>query len=95
MQKRGTQVLEDRIVELITSYPAQLSRTKLRDYYSGKTKQLQASEAEVSDATNCLVASGLIVQRKPTAEERANNNLHQNIKEVLVLGEVPGRESGK
>jgi hypothetical protein len=78
---------EMRIVVFVSANPGQYSRTKLRDTRSGKTSgALKASKAEVDSAIDALLADGRLINRAPSAQERADHGLGPRVTHVLDVG---------
>jgi hypothetical protein len=95
--KAGThavKALDDKVVAIVKQAPAPLTPTALRRSYSGKGGRLAASEQDVEDATRRLVASGRLILRAPTPDEREEHNIHKNAKNVLWPGKVQGEGCG-
>lgn len=74
-----------RIIQIIKRYPGQLSSRSLRDRYAGKNNELAASEGEVRKALERLLATGELISREPTCEERKRLRLPGQTKVVLDL----------
>ncbi len=91
---QSKQALDDKIVDVVKGVPGTLTKTKLRNWYSGKAGSLEASEAEVEQAIEGLVKEGRLELREPTQEEREQHNIHKNAKKVLWPGEVQGEGCG-
>jgi hypothetical protein len=79
--------IEMRIVVFVASNPGRYSRTRLRDTQSGKTSgALKASKAEVDMAIDMLLADGRLINRPPSAQERAAYRLGPRVTQVLDVG---------
>lgn len=75
-----------RICERIKNYPF-TSRSQLEGL-SGTKETLKASKQKVRDALNQLINSDEIEIHRVTHEERRNNNIPRQVKEVLRLSEL-------
>ena len=79
--------IEMRIEVFVSSHPGRYSRTKLRDTQSGKTSgPLKASKAEVDRTIDVLLADGRLINRTPSAQERAAHGLGPRVTHVLDVG---------
>jgi len=79
--------LNARIIALTGKHRGQFSRTKLRDTYSGKDGPLKACKRDVERALDGLRASGVLVERAPTENERKQFSLGRQVAHVLDIGE--------
>lgn len=84
------QQLAQKIIDLLVMSPKPISKTELRDKYSGADRQLGASESVVRKVVKEMVDDGRLVERKPTESERKLHRLSANIRTVLVPGDWPG-----
>jgi hypothetical protein len=82
--------LSKKIFDLLANSPKPISKTELRDKYSGLDRDLGASEAEVRKVMKELLENGTLLERKPTEDERKSFRLSPNIRSVLVPGDWPG-----
>jgi hypothetical protein len=82
--------LAQKIIDLLALSPKPISKTELRDKYSGVDRGLGASESDVRKAVKEMLEDGRLVERKPTDDERKVFRLSPNIRSVLVLGAWPG-----
>ncbi len=84
------QQLEQKIIDLLVLSKKPISKTELRDRYSGVDGQLGASEAAVRNVIKEMIFSGRLVERKPTDSERKLHRLSANIRSVLEPVSWPG-----
>jgi hypothetical protein len=78
---------EMRIVVFVSANRGRYSRTKLRDTQSGKTSGLlKASKGDVDRAIDALLADGQLINRPPSAQERAAHGLGPRVTHVLDVG---------
>lgn len=73
----------DRVKQFVADHPGQYSKTSLRDKRSGIKGELKASKPDVAAAIEDLLATGELITREPTAEERKKFGLPQQTKDVL------------
>ncbi len=79
--------LSARIIEFVAEHPGQYSKTRLRDTQSGiKNVPLRASKANVEHAIDIQLATGRLVNRPPTEEERKQFDHGPRVTNVLDLG---------
>lgn len=82
--------LAQKIIDLLALSPKPISKTELRDKYSGLDRDLGASEGEVRKVVKEMLEDGRLVERKPTDDERKIFRLSPNIRCVLVPSDWPG-----
>ncbi|MDO8264669.1 MAG: AAA family ATPase [Gallionella sp.] len=75
----------DRVKQFIADHPGQYSKTSLREKRSGKSGELKASKPEVAAAIEDLLATGELLTREPTPDERKKFDLSQQAKAVLAV----------
>lgn len=73
----------DRVKQFIADHPGQYSKTALRENRSGIKGELKASKPEVAAAIEDLLASGELITREPTPEERKKFGFTQRTTAVL------------
>lgn len=82
--------LSNKIISLLELSAKPISKTELRERYSGMDRDLGASEADVRKAVKEMLEDRRLVERKPTEEERKVYRLSPNIRMVLEPGDLPG-----
>ena len=82
---KGGAALQKLIISKITEHTGQYSKTGFVEKYRGNDGPLKATKREAQLALDELLGSGVLVLREPTSDERITHNLHQSIKEVLVV----------
>lgn len=80
---RGSNAIQERILNFIKARPGQYSKTGLRDTHAGKDGHFKANKADVAAALEELLASGQIKLRAPTADEREQFGLGAQVKSVM------------
>jgi|GEM_PF-1770296 len=79
--------LRQRILDVVRKKSGGMSVRRLRDL-SGKDGIFKASESKVNNEIEEMLNDGLLIQRKPTAEERATYRLTGQVQDVLAIGEI-------
>jgi hypothetical protein len=82
----GQTSLEKSIIEIVSTLPVPIGKTRFRDTYSGKSRQLKASESEVRHALERMLMDGRLLERIPNQDERKLWRLSANVKTVLTPG---------
>jgi hypothetical protein len=80
-QSKGVKNLRMRVLDVIRSHPCTTIR-RLRDR-AGKTNSLGASESKVRVEVEKMLEEGVILRRRPTAQERREHRLASGVREVL------------
>lgn len=77
--------LTRKVIDIVRANPGKLTCRALRDHYSGKSKQLGASERNVRDALQRALTEGVLILRAPSQAERGQSKLGGAVREVLDL----------
>ena len=77
--------LAQKIVEVVRGHRGEYSKTKLRDYHSGKNSTFGASKNEVERATAELLQNGQLKLRSPSPDECKKFGFSQQVRQVLDL----------
>ena len=82
----GQSSLERSIIEIVSALQVPIGKTRFRDTYSGKSRQLKASESDVRSALERMLMDGRLLELTPSQDERKLWRLSANVKTVLVPG---------
>lgn len=80
-----TRGLEGRLLTLIVKHSGRLTRTKVRDWFAGKDRELQASARDVMLALDTLIQRGDVLVTELTSEQRKARKLEPSAKQVLEV----------
>lgn len=78
--------LDAKIVAFVRTNPGQYSKTKFRETQSGKDGPMKASKGEVERVVEELLKDNRLVNRAPSAQERAQFGFGPRVTHVLDIG---------
>ena len=83
---RSSTTLDANIIAAVRNAPGQYSKSGMREAFSGKSRSWKASKEDIRGNIEQLLCNGVLINREPTADERARYGHGPQVRFVLDLG---------